>query len=76
MCTCLTEFDEETYKEGLLEEGRAEGRAEGQKLANIENAKNLFANGATFELVRKSILSLSDEILREIYEEVMANQKC
>ncbi len=35
MCTCLTEFDEETYRKGLLEEG--------QKLASIENAQNLFA---------------------------------
>lgn len=72
MCTCLTEFDEETYKKGLLEEGRAEG----QKLACIENAKNFFANGVAYEIVRKSIQTLSDEVLREIYEEVMANQKC
>ena len=38
-----------------------------------ENAKNLFKNGATYQLVRCSIHSITDEDLMKIYEEV--NQK-
>lgn len=35
-----------------------------------EIAANLFRNGANFDLVRKSIRQLSDEELKEIYEDV------
>ena len=71
MNTCLTEFSEELYKKGLLEEGRELGLEE----ACIQNATNLFENGATYELVRASIKQLSDEKLQEIYDEVMASKK-
>ena len=67
MLSCLTEFSEELYKKGLLEEGREEGR----ELEAIQNAKNFFENGADYELVRKSITYLTDEQLKKIYEEVM-----
>ena len=40
MLTCLTEFSEQLYKKGLLEEGDEE--------ASIDNARNLFKNGASF----------------------------
>lgn len=62
MSTCLTEFNEEAYKKGLLEE------------AYIEDAWNFFQNDAPFDLVRKSIKNLSDEKLHEIYDEVMASK--
>ncbi len=35
-----------------------------------KNARNLFVNGADFELVRKSITTLSEKELKVIYEEV------
>ena len=40
-----------------------------------ENARNFFINGASFEIVRDSIKALSEETLKEIYDEVMANKK-
>lgn len=40
----------------------------------LENAKNFFINGVSFDIVRKSIKNISDEKLREIYNEVMANK--
>lgn len=63
MNTCLTEFNEEVFIIGCQE---AEAR---------EIAMNLFQNGASFELVRASIKSLSDETLQEIYNEVMCSTK-
>ena len=48
---------------------------DGIEKASIENARNFFVNGATFELVRKSITTLSDEVLQKIYDEVMENKK-
>lgn len=79
MNTCLTEFSEELYKKGLLEEGRELGLEEGRELgleeACIQNAKHFFENGATYELVRASIKQLSDDRLQEIYNEVMASKK-
>ena len=71
MCTCLTEFDEEAYKEGLLEEGMEIGREQGREAACMENAKNLFMNSVSYELVRNSIKDISDEMLLKIYNEVM-----
>ena len=78
MLTCLTEFSEQLYKKGLLEEGRElgieEGRVlgieEGCKQASIDNARMLFQNGVSFEIVRASIEHLTDAQLREIYDEI------
>lgn len=42
--------------------------------SNAENARNLFLNGVSFEIVRDSIKALSEETLREIYDEVMASK--
>lgn len=66
MNSCLTEFSEVLFKKGVFEEGRVE--------ASIENARNLFLNGAPYELVRKSIEVLSDEQLHKIYDEVLASK--
>lgn len=40
-----------------------------------ENAKKFFENGASYELVRASIEQLSDEVLQEIYNEVLKNKE-
>ena len=71
MSNCLTEFNEEAYKKGLLEEGREIGLEEN----SIENARNFFQNGASYELVRASIKYLSDEKLQEIYNEIVTTEK-
>lgn len=39
--------------------------------AEREIAGNLFKNGTDYELVRKSITSLSDEELKRIYDEAL-----
>lgn len=56
----------------LMSDSRAEGRVEGSKEALLITTKNLFRNGASYELVRASIKELTDEELRSIYEEVCA----
>ena len=40
----------------------------------LDNARNLFLNKVSFEIVRNSIKALSEETLQEIYDEVMANK--
>ena len=70
MLTCLTEFSEVLYKKGLLEEGREIGLEEGRELEASKIAKNLFENGASYELVRNSIKYPKDDELLKIYEEV------
>lgn len=54
----------------ILEEGRIEGRMEGREQAAIENVKMLFKNGASMELVMSSIQILSEQKIRQIYEEI------
>ena len=47
---------------------------DGVNEASIQNARNFFKNGVSFEIVRDSITSLSEETLKEIYAEVMATK--
>jgi hypothetical protein len=70
MGNCLTEFNEEAYKKGLLEEGRELGLEEGREMEALTNARKFFENGASYELVRNSIEHLTDEQLQKIYDEV------
>lgn len=70
MNSCLTEFSEELYKKGVFEEGRVAGLQE----ASTKNARNLFENGVSFDIVRISVENLSDEQLQNIYDEVMAKK--
>lgn len=42
----------------------------GRRENAIENVKMLFRNGASFELVQKSVLELPEEEIRKIYEEI------
>ena len=45
------------------------------KLEFIENARNLFQNGVSFEIVQNSIKTLSEETLKNIYNQVIAGNK-
>ena len=59
MSTCLTEFDEKAYRKGI----------------HIEIAIELFRNNVSYEQVRNSIQNISDEQLKELYDEVQAEKK-
>ena len=50
-------------------------RAEGRVQEAAENAKRLFENGASYQLVRDSIVNLTDEEMQAIYDEVMKNKE-
>ena len=52
-----------------------DGIMEGIEKEALENAHTLFINGVSFDVVCKSITSLSDEVLHKIYDEVMASRK-
>ena len=51
-----------------------DGVAQGIEKEALENARNFFMNGVSFQLVRDSIKSLSDETLQRIYDEVIAQK--
>ena len=51
-----------------------DGKQDGISQNATENARNFFINGASFELVRNSIEGISEETLKEIYDEVMASK--
>lgn len=54
----------------IYNDGKADGKLEGKK----EDARDFFLNGADFELVKNSIKDLTEDVLREIYDEVMASK--
>ena len=58
----------------IYNDGISEGISQGIEKEALENAKNLFMNGVSFQLVRDSIKSLSDETLQRIYDEVIAQK--
>jgi len=47
------------------EEGLAEGREEGARQNAVENARSFYANGASLELIAKS-LNMTEEQVKEI----------
>ena len=57
-------------KVSQLKSAKNIGRREGRRENAIENVKRLFRNGASFELVQKSVLELPEEEIRKIYEEI------
>lgn len=57
--------------EGIEERGIRKGSERNAK----DNAKKFFENGASYELVRASIVLLSDEELQKIYSDVMMKNK-
>ena len=53
----------------LVENYAKKKAAEAAIAKEKDNALRLFQNGVSYEVVRASILSLSDEELKEIYQE-------
>lgn len=60
--------------QGYINEGKMLGLEQGKQEEAALNAKMLFKNGASMELVAASIQSLTAEKLQEIYEEVQAEK--
>lgn len=54
----------------IYNDGLSDGISQGISQNSIDNARQFLINGASYELVRKSIKEISDEKLKEIYEEV------
>lgn len=69
----MTELGTIIYNDGVAQ-GISQGISQGIEKEALENAKNLFMNGVSFQLVRDSIMSLSDETLQKIYDEIMAQK--
>ena len=65
----MTELGTIIYNDGL-----SDGISKGIEKNALENARNFFMNGVSFQIVRDSIDSLSDETLQKIYEEVMSEK--
>ena len=57
----------------IFNDGISQGIAQGIEQEAALNARNLFLNGISFQVVRDSIKSLSDAELRKIYDEVKIN---
>ncbi len=65
MCEAMRELFAPELKEAT-EQGIERGMENNAK----ENARSFFQNGVSYEIVRASIKSLSDEVLQKIYQEV------
>lgn len=59
----------------IYNDGIEQGIEQGIERGSLENAKCFFINGASFELVRNSIKGVSEEKLKQIYDEVMAEKE-
>lgn len=74
----LTEYDEELtfrnwFEDGVeegIEKGIEKGIEQGREAACLENARNLYANGVSIELISKS-LNLTPEKVKEIVKDVV-----
>ena len=63
-------MDLEREKARKFREGKAEGLLEGAQQKTIEAAKNFYANGASIELIAKS-LEMTEEQVQEIVKDVL-----
>lgn len=62
-------LDLEVQREEAREEGREEGREQGLKQATIQNARSLYANGVSKDIISKSLnlpITELEEILKEV----------
>ena len=74
----LTEFDEDEFKRICREDGYAEGLSKGQKDGRmekaIEDARNLYINGVSIEIIAKS-LNMTIEQVNEIVKQPVSLQR-
>ncbi len=66
MGNCLTEFNEEVYRNGLIEEGREQGREEGYELGIFQSICEFLSDGTiSFEVaLKKSKLSKEEFMIK------------
>lgn len=62
----------ENYAKERAEEATKEATEKAAKEA-ADSARKLFENGVSYEIVRASISTISDEDLQKIYEQVTGN---
>ncbi len=62
----------ENYAKERAEEATKEATEKAAKEA-ADSARKLFENGVSYEIVRASIRTISDEDLQKIYEQVTGN---
>ncbi len=62
----LTEYDEEAY----IRIWRRDGINQGKQEKAIEDARSFYANGASIELIAKSLKMTEEEVLRIVNEPV------
>ena len=67
----MTEAKEEGLAEGR-EEGLAEGREEGARQNAVENARSFYANGASLELIAKSLNMTIEQVKENVCETAQA----
>lgn len=68
-------FEKELETMCNLSEGvEQKGIEKGIEKEALDNARELLKNGVQFEVVRRSIRSISDEKLKQLYDEVMAER--
>ena len=74
----LTEFDEDEFKRICREDGYAEGLSEGlskgQEDGRMEAARSFYNNGASIELIAKS-LNMTIEQVNEIVKQPVSLQR-
>ena len=74
----LTEFDEDEFKRICREDGYAEGLSKGQEDGRMEKAveaaRSFYANGASIELIAKS-LNMTIEQVNEIVKQPVSLQR-
>ena len=80
MCKALDDWEKQNIQRGIqqgiqqgvqqgIQQGIQQGVQQGERTNAIQNARLLFKNGASLELVAASILVLSKEEVEEIYKE-------
>ena len=74
----LTEFDEDEFKRICREDGYAEGLSKGQKDGRmekaIEDARSFYANGASIELIAKSLNMTIEQVNEIVKQPVLKRQ--
>lgn len=69
----LTEYDEEACIKTWQEDGYVKGFEKGDRQRAIEDAKNLYANGVSIELIAKS-LKMTVEKVKELVADIVVTQ--
>ena len=74
---CLTEYDEEAAKRAFREDGYLDGvedgKAAGKQEKAVEDARSFYANGASVELIAKS-LKMTVEQVKNIVKDTIQKE--